>query len=139
MAQIPIIANVCYELIVLWEYIKKNNNNGCSIKVYRSLGSYVLCTTQYHAPLSPLGQCMGNTGEFELVFNEKCAPRVGNLTSNFINPHLIHSQKYHLAGDLIIQFAQMMGYLLTCLVKSPPSAPGGIVGLTNHRYIIKTL
>ena len=32
----------------------------------------------------PIGQCMGNRGEFDSVLNKKCAPGVGNLASNFI-------------------------------------------------------
>ena len=35
-------------------------------------------------PSIPLGQYMGNKGEFNSVLNEKCSPRVGNLISNFI-------------------------------------------------------
>ena len=47
----------------------------------------LLRTYQYFASLSPWGNIWG-TQEFDSVLNEKCAPGVGNLTSN---PHLVSS------------------------------------------------
>ena len=71
---------------------------------------------------------MGNTGEFVSILNEKFASRVGNLTSNFIKS--LNSQSgvsFSRGFDRPIR--PTMGYLLTCLIQSPPTAPGGIVGL----------
>ena len=47
----------------------------------KCVASYAPINTLPHYP--PLGQCVGNTGEFDSVLNKKCAFRVGNLTSNF--------------------------------------------------------
>ena len=74
-------------------------------------------------------QFMGNTGEFDSVWKEKCALHSGDLTSNSQSGVLFSRGFDH-------PICPKSGVLLTFLIKSPPlptHCPRGIVGLTNDR------
>jgi len=62
---------------------------------------------------------MGNTEEFDSVMKGKCAPLVHEEFDFKFYQIPVESR------DLIIQFAQMVGYFITCLVKSLTTTHSG--------------
>ena len=92
--------------------------------------------------IPPWGYMWGRQGDFTQFWMEDVPLGWGIWPSIWSNPHVIPCQEQGSGGDLITWPAQMVGYLITCLVKSPPFPhplpQGGIVGPTIDRCINET-
>ena len=109
---------------------------------------YFLAVLTHYAPINillhypSLGQCMGNTGEF---LNKKCAPRVGNLTSNLMpesNPQ--SGISFDRGFDQPISpnggiFTHLFGQIIDCQIPPFSTTAPGRIGALFPKLIIPSI